>query len=145
MGRSVWATGPRKRVFMTTEMKVLAQERRFFKALLDANVTELDEILADDFIIVDVLSGSEVPKVGLLAAVASSQVKFEAIDVLESRVRAYRGAAVVNGRTQMRGRFGQMPSASSRYTHVYIESEGRWRLVSAQGTQIAAESASASS
>jgi hypothetical protein len=132
--------------FMTTETKVLGQERKFFKALLEAEVAELAEILADDFIIVDILSGSEVPKAELLAAVASSQVKFEAIDVLESRVRAYRGAAVVNGRTQMRGRLGQMPfSASSRYTHVYIEDESRWMLVSAQGTQIAAESASASS
>jgi len=37
----------------------------------------------------------------------------------------------------MRGRFGnQAFAARSRYTHVYIEQEGRWRLVAAQGTQI---------
>jgi len=29
--------------------------------------------------------------------------------------------------------------ASSRYTHVYIQQEGRWRMVSAQGTRIAPE------
>jgi len=40
----------------------------------------------------------------------------------------------------MRGRIGEMPfSANSRYTHVYLEQQGRWRLFSAQGTPIASQ------
>ena len=38
----------------------------------------------------------------------------------------------------MNGKFQGSPfEADSRYTHVYIEQQARWRLVSAQGTQIA--------
>ncbi len=118
-------------------MEPLAAERQFFKALLEADGPELDRVLADDFLLIDVLSGSEFQKPTLLAAVASCQVKFEKIDVLESRVRRYPGIAIVTGRTQMRGRFGESPfSANSRYTHVYIEQQGFWRLVTAQGTPI---------
>jgi len=37
----------------------------------------------------------------------------------------------------MTGQFGETPfAAKSRYTHVYAEQQGRWRLVAAQGTQI---------
>jgi hypothetical protein len=34
---------------------------------------------------------------------------------------------------------GQAWSARSRYTHVFVEQKGRWRLVAAQGTLIAGE------
>ena len=119
-------------------MRSLETDRQFFRALLEANAAKLDGILAEDFILIDALSGSEIPKPALLAAVASFQVKLEAVDVLESRVRLYPGIAVVTGRTKMSGRFGGSPfSVSSRYTHVYIEQLGRWRLLSAQGTPIA--------
>lgn len=118
-------------------MEPHAAERQFFKALLEADGPELDRVLADDFMLIDVLSGSEFQKPALLAAVASCQVKFEKIDALESRVRRYHGIAIVTGRTQMRGRLGEAPfSADSHYTHVYLEQQGFWCLVSAQGTPI---------
>jgi len=71
-------------------LEPLAAERQFFKALLEADGPELDRVLADDFLLIDVLSGSEFQKPTLIAAVASCQVKFEKIDVLGSRVRRYR-------------------------------------------------------
>jgi hypothetical protein len=39
----------------------------------------------------------------------------------------------------MKMRFGgEVVSANSRYTHVFVKDSGRWRLASAQGTPIAA-------
>jgi hypothetical protein len=74
----------------------------------------------------------------LLAAVGSSQVKFDAIEAVESRLRMIAtNTAVVTGRTEMRGRMGETAfTASSRYTHVFVAQDGHWALVSAQGTQI---------
>jgi uncharacterized protein YraI len=47
---------------------------------------------------------------------------------------------VVTGRTWMRGRYaGASWTAHSRYTHVFVEEEGSWRMASAQGTPITAE------
>lgn len=122
---------------MTNKDEVLAAERRFFDALLEANPVALEEILTDDFLLVDVMMGSVVPKAPLVAAVAEGQVAFRSIDRLEADVRFYGETAVVVGRTQMAGDFGGTAfTASSRYTHVFVK-DGGWRLASAQGTQIA--------
>lgn len=116
----------------------LAAERRFFSALVQGDVDALDEVLADDFLLIDVMSGSEVPRAAMLDVVGSGQLKFHAIEPAEARVRRYGDAAVITGRTEMKMSFGdQAIEARSRYTHVFVEQDGRWRMVSAQGTQIA--------
>lgn len=122
---------------MKDELDPLAAERQFFVALVEASVEALDRVLADDFILIDVMSGSEITKSSLLAVIGSGQLKFEAIEPADSLVRLYQTTAVITARTQMSGRFGETPfTVSSRYTHVYVEQQGHWRLVTAQGTQI---------
>jgi ketosteroid isomerase-like protein len=123
---------------MDTKPDPLAADRAFFTALTSANVDALDSLLVDDFVLIDVLSGSEITKPMLLAAVGSCQVKFDTIDVVESRMRVYAAnTAVVTGRTEMRGRVGEMAlMTSSRYAHIFVLQDGAWALVSAQGTQI---------
>lgn len=123
---------------METKLDPLVKERAFFTALLSGNIDSLDSILADDFVMVDLMTGSEFSKAMLLAAVGSSQVKFEAIDPVESKVRIYScDTAIVVGRTEMRFRAGESSfNFSSRYTHVFVMQDGSWRLASAQGTQI---------
>jgi hypothetical protein len=70
--------------------------------------------------------------------VGSGQLRFETVDRLAERVRLYGSAAVVTGETRMQGRFGEQAfGAHSRYTHVYVRTNGAWRLASAQGTPIA--------
>jgi hypothetical protein len=115
----------------------LAAEQQFFSSLIGGDVGALDRILADDFLLIDVMTGSEVKKPDLLAVLGSGQLKFEAIQPAESQVRRYGITAVITGRTQMSGRFGERPfTASSRYTHVFVKEQSQRRLVSAQGTQI---------
>jgi hypothetical protein len=123
---------------MDMKLDPLVKERAFFSALLSGNIESLDSILTDDFLMIDLLAGSEITKPMLLAAVGSSQVKFEAIDPVESKVRVYStDTAVVVGRTEMRFRAGESSfNFSSRYTHVFVLQDGDWQLASAQGTQI---------
>jgi hypothetical protein len=122
---------------MDSENAVLAADSVFFSSLLAGSVEALDELLAADFLLVDVLRGAEIPKPALLGALAAGQVRFENINVVENRVRQYGDAAVVTGRTQMRMSFGEESlEVRSRYTHVYVRQAGAWRFVNAQGTQI---------
>jgi hypothetical protein len=123
---------------MDTKPDPLAADRAFFTALISANLNSLDSLLVEDFLLIDVLTGSEITKPMLLAAVGSSQVKFDAIEAVDSRLRMYATTtAVVTGRTEMRGRMGEAAfTASSRYTHVFVAQDGHWALASAQGTQI---------
>ena len=85
----------------------------------------LDRILGEDFLLIDVMTGSELKKPDLLAILRSGQLKFEAIEPVESQVRLYGITAVITGRTQMSGRFGETPfTASSRYTDVFVKDQG---------------------
>ena len=55
-------------------------EAQFFRSLVNADVEALDRILADDFILIDVMKGAEITKLILQAAIASGQVKFATIE-----------------------------------------------------------------
>ena len=99
------------------EPDVLSLERRFFNGLI-ANVEAVEDLMSDDSLLIDVLSGSEVTKGELIAVLRSGQLKFEKIKPLDSRVRFYQDTALVTGSTEMSGRFGNDPfSVLSRYTH----------------------------
>ena len=122
---------------MQDEPNPQVAEEQFFRSLIAGDAGSLERILSEDFLLIDVMTGSEVRKPDLLAVLRSGKLKFEAIELIESQVRRYGITAVITGRTEMKGRFGETPfTSSSRYTHVFVEHQDQWRLVSAQGTQI---------
>src|SRR5215471_9378735 len=126
--------------------EVLACDESFFTALLAADHDRLGTILADDFVIIDVLSGQVARREELLGAISSGQLRFtEVTRYAEDRsVRLRASAAVVGGRTRMVLCYqGDEVTAHSRYTHVYTRDSGRWRLISAQGTPVHAPRMSA--
>jgi ketosteroid isomerase-like protein len=127
---------------VTTSDDVLAAEHRFFDALLAFDRTSLDAVLAPDFLLIDVLTGSEIPREILVDAVGARQLVFESIERADGRVRQYDATAIVTGETRMRGRYGEQSfAAHSRYTHVYVKGPAGWQLVTAQGTPITPASA----
>jgi ketosteroid isomerase-like protein len=112
-------------------------DRQFFNALLAADTATLDALLADDFLLIDVLRGAEIGKNELIGAVAMNMVRFEKIEAHDPRVREYGDTAIVTGWTDMRMTFGgQSAEVKSRYTHVFVRRNGAWAFVSAQGTPI---------
>jgi ketosteroid isomerase-like protein len=123
---------------MTDNHTVYEAEDTFFGALLGADRASLDGLLTDDFVLVDVMRGTTVPRDALLDLVGSGDlafVKIERVDDVSVRTRP--DLAVVVGRTRMTMRFQGSPefTAPSRYTHVYVTDAGNWRLLSAQGTR----------
>jgi ketosteroid isomerase-like protein/GNAT superfamily N-acetyltransferase len=126
--------------------EVVACDESFFAALLAADHDLLGTILADDFLIVDVLSGQVARREELLGAISSGQLRFTEVTryAEERSVRLRPPAAVVTGRTRMVLRYqGNEVTAHSRYTHVHVRENGRWRLMSAQGTPTRAPGTSA--
>jgi ketosteroid isomerase-like protein len=112
---------------------------RFFAALLAADGPALQELLAPDFTIIDVMAGSVVDRDPFVAAVRDKVVGFDSIDVEGRAARSYGDdAAVIVGSTRMAGTFaGNRFAVHSRYTHVFVRQDASWRLASAQGTGIA--------
>ena len=126
--------------------EVLACDESFFTALLAADYELLGTILADDFLVIDVLSGQVARREELLGAISSGQLRFAEVTrhAEERSVRLRDSAAVVAGRTRMVVRYrGDEVAVQSRYTHVYTRENGRWRLMSAQGTPTCAPRRSA--
>lgn len=116
---------------------LLTADRGFFAALVAADVAALARLVADDFVIVDVFSGSQAAKKELVDGLATGVLRFTAIEPEGATVRRYGDAAVVVGATRMRGTFGDNAFAvHSRYTHVFVAVGEEWKLVSAQGTPI---------
>jgi ketosteroid isomerase-like protein len=113
-------------------------EDEFFDALVAGDVGRLEPALDERFLIVDVMSGAVADRAALMAALGERIVEFERIELIERAVRHYGDTAIVVGRTEMAGSFaGAAFTAASRYTHVFVRgAEARWRLASAQGTQI---------
>jgi ketosteroid isomerase-like protein len=113
-------------------------EDRFFDALAAGNVGRIEELLHEEFLIVDVMSGGVADRASFLAALRDRVVDFDRVQLVERAARRYGDAAVIVGRTEMSGTFGGAPfAAASRYTHVLVrDGDDRWRLATAQGTRI---------
>jgi ketosteroid isomerase-like protein len=126
-----------KELCMKPDKMALLAEERFFAALKQGDRDTLDSIVAEDCILIDVMTGSEVSRAEFVGLIGSGRLAFEAIERVDARVRLYGGTAIVTGQTRMSGRFDkQMFWVRSRYTHVYAEDHGRFRLVNAQGTPV---------
>ncbi|WP_433136425.1 DUF4440 domain-containing protein [Actinomadura nitritigenes] len=120
---------------------LLQHDQFFFQALIDADTTRLEELLAEDFVLVGVEDGAVADKAALLTLIASGDLRFPAIGSFpdEAIVRRVGDVGVVVGRTSMTfdNPDGTTFSAGSRYTHVFAaDTSGRWRLLSAQGTAL---------
>lgn len=118
---------------------VLAADAAFFAALLSADAARLEQLLSDDFLIVDVNQGAVTQRAAFIGFVESGAARFEAIETNPANcvVRVYGDAAIVVGATAMRFKLedGTSFAARSRYTHVFTRTRaGGWLLTSAQGT-----------
>jgi ketosteroid isomerase-like protein len=121
---------------MDRSAQVLKTDDRFFQHLVQANLEGLTALLAEDFVLIDVMRGDEISKAALLEVIRSHQLRFLEISPSERRVRFYGDMAVVTGRTAMTGQFGSDTfTVKSRYTHLFVERDARWQFVSAHGTQ----------
>ena len=80
-------------------------EKEFFEALVIADHGTLDDLLADDFVLIDVMTGSQVSKAQLLRVVADRTLRFEKINRMNFRVRFYGIAPMIKGQTELSGTY----------------------------------------
>src|SRR5438067_3140519 len=99
------------------------------QAQIHADATALDRIYADDFIGVGP-SGRVRTKTQVISDFKSGDLKFQSITTDEVQVRVYENTAVETGLSTMVGQDkGKAVPRDTRFTRVWIEQQGRWRLV----------------
>jgi len=99
------------------------------QAQVHADATSLDRIYADDFIGVGP-SGTVRTKPQVIADFTSGDLKFQSITTDEVQVRVYGNTAVETGLSTMIGQDkGKDVPRDTRFTRVWVNQRGRWRLV----------------
>lgn len=114
-------------------------EATLTEALRRNDATKLAEIYADEFQLIN-FRGRQVDKPGVVAAVRSGALRFDALTTSDLQMRMYGTTAIIMGHQQQvarePGADEQAHPNDVRFTHVYVLRNNRWRLVASQITPI---------
>jgi ketosteroid isomerase-like protein len=112
-------------------------EESWRSAVLKADSTTLDSLLADDYMAITP-SGTLQSKEQTLASLGSGTTHFTAIEVSDRKVRFYGTTALLTSQAEISGSIaGEDISGSFRYTHVYArDKQGAWKIVSFEASRI---------
>jgi len=112
------------------EKEVLHLTDAWAAAELSGDAAFLESVLVDDFIGIGPL-GFMLTKQEWLARHQSGDLKYEAFNLDEIKVRVYSDAAVLTGRQVQKGAYrGNSIQAQFRTTLVFVQQQGQWKLAS---------------
>jgi len=113
----------------SVEQAIRQLDNERIQAQIKADAVALDRIYAEDFIGVGP-SGTVRTKAEVISDFTSGNLKFQSITTDEVQVRVYENTAVETGLSTMVGQDkGKAVPRDTRFTRVWVNREGRWRLV----------------
>ena len=120
----------------SVEQVIRQVDHERIQAQVSADASVLDRIYADDFIGVGP-SGAVRNKAQVISDLTSGDLKFQSITTDDVQVRVYGNTAVETGRSTMNGQDkGKAVPHDTRFTRVWVEQQGRWRLVANHYSQL---------
>ncbi len=109
--------------------RILALESKWNDAYKQRNITAMNSLLADDFIIT-VEDGATYSKPGYIAHVGEPGTRVEVSDISDAKVRLHGGTAVVTGAYHEKGTSQGKPyEFHDRFTDVWANLGGQWQLL----------------
>lgn len=114
-----------------------AQADRWDSAIVAKRRDEIEANLADDFRQIN-SAGQIKDKQSFVNGLLDPNLQIDPYKVEDFEVRLYGEVALLSGRTQMTGRYGDESfTAHYRYIDIYVLREGVWKVVSVQITKMA--------
>jgi ketosteroid isomerase-like protein len=111
-------------------------EQKWVEALVKADTTKLDEIVANTYVDTDE-EGNRTDKRGMVAALQSGDLKMASITLSDMRVHAYGDSAVVTGTAAQTGTFrGQSLVPRIVFTDTFVRQNGKWRAVASHRSTV---------
>ncbi len=111
-------------------------EARWQQAELDANTAVMAEMLSDDYLGI-YGDGTVATKAETLADFKTGAVHFTEINASDRKIRVFGTTAVVVSKADVAGvNDGENISGHYRYTRVYHRSNGVWKIVSFEASEI---------
>jgi ketosteroid isomerase-like protein len=127
LGQRPSASSDYRRGSIEQAIRQLDHER--IQAQIAAGAAALERIYAPDFIGVGP-SGAVRTKPQVISDFTSGELKFQSITTDEVQVRIYGNTAVETGRSTMNGQDrGKAVPRDNRFTRVWVNQRGHWRLV----------------
>ncbi len=111
--------------------------KQYGNLYLDADVSELGRILADDWTLITAGCGDEVDRQSQLRDLEAGKLQVHGIEDSEVRVRVYGPSAVVTGKRVSEVTYnGRDVSDVTRFSQFYCDGDDGWKCVSTQVTSI---------
>ena len=121
------------------EQQIVQLEKEWAAAGPKGDISVFERIAADDYVIVDI-DGSARTKQEEIANFRHEEQTAQTVD--EISVRIHDRAAVAVGRFTIAGTYDGKPNdIAGRFTDVWFNRNGRWRLVSSQNTMLSEQAA----
>jgi len=116
---------------------IMRMEETWRNALLNANTTAMESLLADDYMAITP-NGTLQSKEQTISNLKSGVLHFDRIEVTDRKVKFYGSTALVRCRAEVSGKTAEGEiSGSYRYTRVYVQdSKKAWRIVSFEANRI---------
>ena len=106
------------------------------QAQITNNVSEVERLLADDYLGISA-NGTLETKADELSRRRSGSLHITQLDLSDIKVRIYGDTAVVTSKADLVGKNGDRDiSGRYRYTRVYSNRDGQWRIVSFEASRI---------
>jgi ketosteroid isomerase-like protein len=122
-----------------THKEIEGLEMDWRQAQLTNNVSEVDRLLADDYLGISA-NGTLQTKADELAGRRTGSLRITQLDLSDIKVRIYGDTAVVTSKADLVGKNGDRDiSGRFRYTRVYSNRAGQWRIVSFEASRISSE------
>lgn len=120
----------------SAEQTIRNLENRCLEAFKEGDAVALAGLMAPEFIAIN-FDGKVENKAQLLEAIRRKLLIVESVKTKDSEVRIHGRTAVVTGESSWDGRVGgQKVGIDMRYISVWVSQQGRWQMVSWQGTPI---------
>ena len=112
-------------------------EERLAKAWVEGDRAFIEQILADDWSVID-LTGRVLSKAEVLEeAFSANDRKVSSMQIDDVNVRSFGEWAIVTGRTRAAGEYqGEAVEVTLRFTDVFANRNGNWQAVASQATLI---------
>ncbi|MBW4520114.1 MAG: nuclear transport factor 2 family protein [Scytolyngbya sp. HA4215-MV1] len=118
------------------EMIIETLEEKLRQAMLAGDVSQLDELIADDLVFT-LHTGLVINKQDDLEAHRAGIQKFTKIELDDRQIRHYGDCAVVTLKADLAGLFhGQAYSATYRFTRIWVKRQNRWQIAAGHVSQV---------
>lgn len=112
-------------------------EGEFLTASLKGDTAALGRMLADEYTF-SPPNGSVISKENYIALLESGTLKYEVMELVDTKVRVFSDAAIASSRVNVKGVVGtHVINGQDRSLTVYVKRQGRWQPVASQAARIA--------